>query len=171
MENIKECSVCFTGHRQILPHHMQLIPQRLEYAISWLTRQGFTNFIAGGAVGFDMLAAEAVLRARQCGAGVTLFLALPCRDQTARWKNPHTLARYERLIREADDVFYLQEAYTATCMHARNRFMVDHSAVCMAYYNNGGGGGTAYTIRYAEKQGLPIVNLANSNYMFALAED
>ena len=170
MEIIKEQSVCFTGHRQILPHHTQLILQRLEYAIRWLTGLGFTNFIAGGAVGFDMLAAEEVLRARSRGVGVTLFLALPCRDQTARWKDPDALRRYERLLREADDTFYLQDAYTSSCMHERNRFMVDHSAVCMAYYNHSGGG-TAYTIRYAETKGLPVVNLANSNYMFALTEE
>ena len=37
--------------------------------------------------------------------------------------------------------------------------MVDHSDICVCYCTSGEGG-TAYTVRYAEKKEIPIVNLA-----------
>ena len=45
-------------------------------------------------------------------------------------------------------------------MIERNRYMVDHSDICNCYYCTDGKGGTAYTVRYAEKKEIPIVNLA-----------
>ena len=44
-------------------------------------------------------------------------------------------------------------------MHRRNRYLVDHGCVCVCYLT-GDSGGTAYTVRYAEKQGLEIINIA-----------
>ena len=44
-------------------------------------------------------------------------------------------------------------------MFKRNRYMVDHSDICVCYCTSGEGG-TAYTVRYAEKKEIPIVNLA-----------
>ena len=170
MEFSKNHSICFTGHRQILGKHIHIIPARLERTIMNLIRLDYKNFIAGGAVGFDMIAAEAVLLAREYNPDVKLFLALPCRDQTARWKNPSDIERYNRLLHEADGVHYIQDTYSSTCMHKRNRWMVDHSAVCVAYLNDTGRGGTAYTVKYATEQDLPVVNLANSSYLEAFGE-
>ena len=163
-------SVCFTGHRQIMSMHTQILPLRLERTIQRLTQLGYYNFIAGGAVGFDMMAAEAVLSAREENPRITLFLALPCRDQTARWKNPTDVYRYNRLLEEANGIHYIQDAYSSTCMHKRNRWMVDNSAVCVAYLNNTAKGGTAYTVNYAESKGLPVVNLSSSGFMEVFAE-
>mgnify|MGYP000059195168 CR=1 FL=1 len=170
MEFSKNHSVCFTGHRQILPQHIHILPFRLESTIQNLIRLEYNNFIAGGAVGFDMLAAEAVLAARRMYPHITLFLALPCRDQTARWKNPSDIERYNRLLEEADAIHYIQDAYSSTCMHKRNRWMVDHSAVCVAYLNDTQKGGTAYTVRYAMQKDLPFVNLSSIDYLEAFAE-
>ena len=53
----------------------------------------------------------------------------------------------------------MSEAYTQGCMHRRNRHLVDHSSVCICYLT-GSSGGTAYTVNYARKQGLEIINIA-----------
>ena len=45
-------------------------------------------------------------------------------------------------------------------MHVRNRALVDASNVCIAYMTDASRGGTAYTVRYAEKKGIPVYNLA-----------
>ena len=171
MEISKNHSVCFTGHRQVLGKHTHILPIRLEKTIINLIRLGYKNFIAGGAVGFDMIAAETVLLAREYNPAITLFLALPCRNQTARWKNPSDIERYNRLLAQANDIHYIQDAYSSTCMHKRNRWMVDHSAVCVAYLNDTARGGTVYTVNYANAQDLPVVNLANSNYLAAFGEE
>ena len=170
MEFLKNESVCFTGHRQILDKHIQILPLRLERAIHSLVRLGYCHFIAGGAVGFDMMAAEAVVSAREEDPRINLFLALPCRDQTARWKNPSDVYRYNRLLEEANDIHYIQDAYSSTCMHKRNRWMVDNSAVCVAYLNDTAKGGTVYTVNYAKSKDIPVVNLSNSSFLEVLAE-
>ena len=44
-------------------------------------------------------------------------------------------------------------------MLRRDRYMVDHSSLLIAAFD-GTGGGTMYTLNYAMKQGLAIVDLA-----------
>ena len=44
-------------------------------------------------------------------------------------------------------------------MHERNRYLVDNSGLCLCYLVKRGGG-TYYTVQYAKKQGLPVINLA-----------
>ncbi|MCL2883887.1 MAG: hypothetical protein FWF49_00185 [Oscillospiraceae bacterium] len=44
-------------------------------------------------------------------------------------------------------------------LQARNRALVDHSDVCVCFLNKSTGG-TAYTVKYAQKKGLSIINLA-----------
>ena len=69
------------------------------------------------------------------------------------------MQEYERIKALADKVVYTSQEYTKGCMHRRNRHLVDHSSVCVCYLTKKDGG-TAYTVDYAEKQGLEIVNLA-----------
>ncbi len=170
MEISKNLSVCFTGHRQILAVHTHILPFRLDRAIQNLIRLDYYNFIAGGAFGFDMLAAEAVLAARKQDSRVTLLLALPCRNQTAHWKNPSDIQRYQRLLDEANEIHYVQDTYSSNCMHKRNRWMIDNSAVCVAYLNDIQRGGTAYTVQYAASREVPVINLADSSFMEIFAE-
>ena len=58
---------------------------------------------------------------------------------------------------------YVSEHYTRGCMFERNRYMADHSDICVCYCTSGEGG-TAYTVRYAEKKEIPIVNLAGEGW-------
>ena len=66
------------------------------------------------------------------------------------------LDTWSELLEQADKVVTVSPAYDAGCMHRRNRYLVDHSAVCIGW-GTGETGGTAYTIHYAEKQGLRII--------------
>ncbi len=45
------------------------------------------------------------------------------------------------------------------CIVKRNRHLVDYSSACICYLNKSTGG-TAYTVEYAKKRGLQIINLA-----------
>lgn len=158
MEYKKETSVCFTGHRNIKKEDLPALIERLDVLIERCAQRGFTNFIAGGAVGFDTLAAKRVIEARSRRPEITLELILPCRDQTSRWKDLRDINTYRDLKGEADRVEYLQIFYDAECMMKRNRKMVDSSSVCIAYFN-GKSGGTANTLEYAARQGLKVINL------------
>ena len=46
-----------------------------------------------------------------------------------------------------------------TACIARNRHLVDHSGTCICYLTRSAGG-PAYTVDYARKKGLRIINLA-----------
>lgn len=149
---------CFTGHRQIPPGEQSEIENKLECTITGLYQKGIRCYEAGGALGFDALAAKAVIRLREKCPGMELILVLPCLTQTRGWR-PEDIAEYERIKAQADEVIYTAQQYTKGCMHIRNRYMVDHSGICVCYLTNESGG-TAYTVRYAKEQGLEIINIA-----------
>ena len=149
---------CFTGHRQIPSGERAEIADRLERIIRDLYQQGVRFYGAGGALGFDTLAAQIVLRLREGCPGMELILVLPCLTQTRGWR-PEDIAEYERIKTEADKVVYTAQQYTPGCMHKRNRYLADHSGVCVCYLTKGSGG-TAYTVQYAKEHGLEIINIA-----------
>jgi uncharacterized phage-like protein YoqJ len=148
---------CFTGHRSIPACSVDKLQKSLDKALDNLVCEGVTNFICGGALGFDTLAAQAVLRLKQKNKDVFLTLALPCRDQAKRWNSMQRLV-YEDILASADEVIYLFDHYVTGCMHARDKFMVDSSDIIIAYYR-GKSGGTQYTFKYAEEQKKKIILL------------
>ena len=66
---------------------------------------------------------------------------------------------YEHILKNADCVKYVREHYVKGCMHERNRALVDGAEFCIAYCTHPGGG-SAYTIDYAKKSGLRVLNIA-----------
>jgi len=87
-----------------------------------------------------------------------LILVLPCLTQTRGWP-AGDVEEYERIKAQADKVVYTSREYTKDCMLKRNRHLVDGSGVCICYLVKDSGG-TAYTVHYAEEQGLEVVNIA-----------
>ena len=160
-------TVCFTGHRTIPSgDDLKALIGRVDGLVMAAYKKGYRVFIAGGAVGFDTLAACRVIVFRRRHPDVRLQLVLPCRNQTEKWENTDTLALYKRILGEADEVEYVTDFYTDTCMHERNRLMVDRSALCIAYLKSTRGG-TAYTVNYAKKQGLGILNTCDNSFSIA----
>ncbi len=149
---------CFTGHREIPPEKRAEIAGRLEQVIVNLYQRGVRFYGAGGARGFDCLAAQTMLRLRENCPDMKLILVLPSLTQTRGWPAAD-VAEYERIKALADKVVYTSQAYTRSCMHKRNRHLVDYSSVCVCYLTKDSGG-TAYTVRYAREQGLEVINLA-----------
>ena len=152
-------SCCFTGHRNVPPQSADAIRYTLERLIYELYENGCREFISGGAIGFDTIAAETVIKFKKMFPEIRLIMALPCRDQHIKWGKVDRL-RYEKLLSLADKVIYLTERYVTGCMHLRNKYMVDNSDLCIAYFENKGGG-TEYTINYAREQGRKVVNIAH----------
>ena len=155
MENVKAC--CFSGHRKIPNYRIEDLKSELSEAIENLISDGYTYFLAGGALGFDTLAAEAVLEMRVIYPEIKLKLVLPCLSQTNGW-NLQDKMKYEAIREKADEIMYISMAYYSGCMHERNRYLVDNSSVCICYLTENKGG-TAFTINYAKKKGLEIINL------------
>lgn len=151
-------TVCFTGHRVLPPESEAAIRDATEDAARDAIMQGYDTFLVGGALGYDTLAQLTVLRLRRDFPYLRIVMAIPCRDQDARW-DERDQRMYRTLCRLSDDRVVLQERYDERCMLARNRFMVEHSSRCIACWSGSVRGGTAYTVRLARRRGLPIVNV------------
>ena len=53
---------------------------------------------------------------------------------------------------------YVCDDYAPGCMFMRNRAMVDMSSICVSFQKRERGG-TAYTVSYARRQGVRVINL------------
>ncbi len=152
-----EQSCCFTGHR-VMPKDDVDIEKRLVCEVETLINGfGVTNFYAGGALGFDTLAAECVIRLKSKYPFIRLTLALPCKNQAEKWQEADK-ARYRRMLDMADSVCYISEDYTSACMRDRNDFMLDGSRFCICYLRHTGGG-THYTVNRAKRLGKELIEL------------
>lgn len=157
---MKNKTCCFTGHRDIPTGAYQLIFNKTEETVERLIKKGYLYFGAGGALGFDTIAAFTVLQLKERHPDIRLILVLPCYSQTRGWSS-EDVKNYEDIKRKADKVVYTSEEYSRGCMHKRNRHLVDNSSACIAYLTESKGG-TAYTVDYATKHGLFVFNIADS---------
>lgn len=153
----KSQTACFTGHRRLPAEKIDAILSGLNETVESLIAAGVTDFISGGALGFDQIAAALIISKRQMGHNIRLTFALPCADQDKYWsEKARTL--YRDLLNEADEVVCLSPAYHASCMKERNRYMIDHCAYCVCALLESSGG-TYQTIRYARRNGVTVVNV------------
>ena len=152
-----EMACCFTGHREIPSGQLPVLLEKLEEKIRKLIQSGTEDFIAGGARGFDTLAAGTVLKLRSEFPHIRLILALPCREQSKGWKTEDILL-YQQIMQQADVIHYVSENYDRGCMMRRNRFMVDHSRCCVFYLTRRRSG-TYKTVEYAIQQNLELDNI------------
>ena len=155
---MKEKTACFTGHRNIPLFQTEKINKRLYKSIAELIAKGYCYFGAGGALGFDTLAAQTILSMKKEYPHIKLILVLPCSTQANAWSIKDQRI-YQTIKSQADKVVYTAQDYTAGCMHKRNRHLVDHSSACICYLTENRGG-TFYTVQYAKSKGLHIINVA-----------
>lgn len=151
---------CFSGHRDIRETDYTKIKERLSAVVDELIRKGVHRFESGGAFGFDTLAAMIILEKKKQFSNIYLKMVYPCKNQTRFWSEEQK-QEYEYIKKNCDEYIYVTEAYCKGCMHQRNRYMVEESSFCVCYLTNTKGG-TAYTIDYALKRGLAVINIAKA---------
>ena len=158
----RSITCCFTGHRPVkLPWGLRESDERCVKMKSWITSQiedlyslGYRRFMCGMAIGCDMIFAEAVIDLKNRYDDVSLFAAIPCRDQMRNW-NKSQKQRYADILDSCDASKVFSETYNSLCMNERNLYMVENSSALIACYS-GYPGGTMNTILYAERQDLDI---------------
>jgi uncharacterized phage-like protein YoqJ len=153
-----ERTCCFTGHRRIPSDKIGEIKTKLKHTLTEIIESGYLYFGVGGALGFDTLAALAILELKKDYPRIRLILVLPCVNQTKGWKEKDVDV-YEFIKSQCDKYVYVSREYTSNCMLKRNRHLVDNSSLCICYLTENTGG-TAYTVRYAKQKGLRIINIA-----------
>ena len=143
--SIKSCA--FTGHRELPP---SFNAAALWDALEALIKEGVEIFYNGMAIGFDMLAAEAVLMLKKKYPHIKLVACIPFYNQE-KYYNDTDKARYARILKEADEQVLLSESFSREAPLKRNRYMAEHADVLVAYCKKSQGG-TAYTLNYFKKK-------------------
>ena len=136
----------FTGHRpKSFPWKYNetardciLLKEVLTAQIISLAKQGVADFLSGMAL------------------GVNLHCILPCEGQEIQWADSEQ-EQYNAILRQACEIVYVSQKYTADCMLRRNRYLVDHSSVLLAVYNGVKRSGTGATVNYARRLGREII--------------
>lgn len=146
----------FAGHREV---YQPAIEARLDAEIEKLlqTDNEFL-FLTGGMGKFDSMASSAVRAAKHHHSEkhIILALVLPYMSNRLNTDKEYYRLDYDQIIipEEADKVYY------KAAIQRRNHWMVDRADTVIAYVYRSFGGALA-TLKYAQKQGKPVINLAN----------
>ena len=93
---MKDKTCCFTGHRKLPTEKLNKITDELEKTVIGLIADGYLFFGTGGALGFDTVAAQTVIRLKDKYPKIRLILVLPCTDQAKFW-NEDDSREYESI--------------------------------------------------------------------------
>lgn len=160
---MRETTCCFTGHR---PGRLELysaaaepiIKERLKTALDAAVEMGCTRFVSGLAMGFDLWAADAVLKMREADSRLSLVGISPHAGQSRGWP-PYWQLFFDRVAHGLDEHIVLFPRHQKGCELLRNRFMVEMSSVVIACFDGAARGGTSHTVHLAEKYGLEVINV------------
>lgn len=160
----REYSCFFTGHRYIKkiaePSIRKAVRSEAERLIN---DEGVVDFIAGGALGFDTIAAKEIISLKEKYDYIKLHLYLPCFNQMENW-NERDKYTGRMIMSYCDSKTYITEGnYVTGCMHLRNKQMAKDAKFCIAYMTKPQSG-TAYTVSCAEDFGGIVINIANEIY-------
>lgn len=154
---LKSKTCCFAGHRVLPKDKILEIQERVEKEIIKLIEKGVIYFGVGGALGFDTIAELTILKLKKLYPQIKLILVLPCNHQTYHWSELDIFI-YNYILSQSDKIVYTSKVYYNGCMQKRNRHLIENSKYCICYleYKNSG---TFYTVNYAHKKGLEIINI------------
>lgn len=153
---------CFTGHRELPADKAErdTIYKKTINAIRNLIHQGVSIFLVGGAVGYDTLAAEILFELREVEfPNIQIILVYPFDGFTSGW-TPYQKAAYASTLPRYDKTVCVSQKAGKWVFLARDRYLVNHSSYCICYCTKDTGG-TAYTVQYAQKRDLQILNITN----------
>lgn len=144
----------FTGHRNVGD---DLDIALLDRVLEKLIKSGARRFLFGAALGFDIIAAERVLRLKNKYNNLILCACIPFVGQSGRYPESYK-ERYNKIVGACDEKVILSDGYYNGCMHVRNRYLVDNCDVLVCYFRDKRGG-TGYTVDYAKKCGKKIIEI------------
>ncbi|MEE0970536.1 MAG: SLOG family protein [Clostridia bacterium] len=153
--------VCFTGHRNVPKNLKPALTELLAEIVESLYNRGARIFKAGGAVGFDTMAAQAVidLKAKTRDGDIKLCLCLSSKQQSKSFSRFDQII-YNLILENSDSVSYESNVSNTESYYARNRRLVSGSDVCVAFCTSQRGG-TYYTCTQALMSGVEFINLAD----------
>ena len=123
-----EKTVCFTGHRKV--KDVETIKNKLISTVEKFINDGFSNFITGGARGFDTLAAQTVLLLKEKYPHIKRIYV--------RAEFPYIDDSYRNyLLERFEDTYYPEKMIDAgkAAYIERNYEMINKSKYCIVFYD------------------------------------
>lgn len=165
MEDLISKTVAFSGHRtdEAIDNFSYRdifceFNDKIMRCIFDLHERGYRYFITGGADGFDLIAARALMyMQRHMTPEIKIIAVIPHEEQSKNYDRAYQL-QYQRLMCAANEVRYISKKYYDGVYLDRNKYMLIHSSVLVCYYN-GKRGGTMHTVNRALRLGHEIINL------------
>lgn len=151
-------SCSFTGRRNLEGEDIDLLCSNLKNEIKKLIQKNHKTFLVGGAIGFDTIAAQTILSLKNTYSFIELYLVLPSPDYGHNW-DEYNKKIFNNIKDSSDKIIHASTKKVKGCNHIRNRYLIDNSSICIAY-SNIETGGSAYTVKYAQKKGIKVINLA-----------
>ena len=157
-------NLSFSGHRpekiaNFTPATEHNIRQALRTELRKAYSAGYRRFLSGMAPGFDLWAADEVLKMRaEPGFEDTELVAVVPYPTFSRSFNEQAKALYKHAIGQASETIFIADSYHHAVFSRRNDYLIENSSLLLCYYE-GTAGGTRYTVKKAIRSGIPIVNL------------
>ena len=152
-------TVAFFGHRRI--ENSNFVYKALEEQIRKVLEENeYVDFLVGRNGDFDLLASSAVLEMKKKyrDDNSSLILVLPY--VTSEYRN--NKESFERYYDGIEVSFFASRAFPKSAFQIRNKEMVDKADLIICCIDRELGG--AYqTIKYAQKQNKPIINISELN--------
>ena len=147
--------IAFIGHREI--YNALPICDRLEEIIkNSLKHKEYVEFLMGRNGDFDIFAASAVKTAQRAigheNSCLILVEPYPMKDDI------YYKDFYDEIEYPIDSKTHPKGAITK-----RNRWLVENADMLLAYVEEGKNGGAMTALKYAEKLGVKIINLAEKD--------
>ncbi len=157
-------NLSFSGHRpdkiaNFTPATEQTIRQALNTELRKAYAAGYRRFLSGMAPGFDLWAADEVLKMRaESGYEEAELMAVVPYPAFSRSFDAQAKQLYNNAIAQASETIFIADSYHHAVFSQRNDYLVEHSSMLLCYYE-GTAGGTRYTVKKAARLGRPIINI------------
>jgi len=125
-----------------------------------LAERGDHTFLSGMAEGFDLMAARAVLLAKNQYPSLELICVIPF-PQQSRFFADYWKREFDSIKKDSDYQIIISDQYGRWIYHRRNDFLFANCSVMVCYYD-GQRGGTHYTLETACKHNREIINLCKT---------
>ena len=143
--DLRAKTCCFTGHRSLSGAEKLKAAVRLRRVIEEQIKAGIVFYGAGGALGFDTLAAQTVLDMKKEYPQLRLILVLPYLNGAL------SADGYDETVYPP-----LESVPRRYAILRRNEWMIQRCDVLVAYVTHGWGG-AARTLAYARKKKKTIL--------------
>ena len=148
MSEIKAC--CGFGHRDVFEN----ISEHLYNTLFQIAEQGCKTFYTGGMGDFDKMFSSAVRSIKKSYPDIKLICVKPYMTKDINEDGDYLFTLYDDIIIPTE----LADVHYKSVITKRNRLIIDWSDIVVGYVTREYGG--AYSaLKYAEKQGVEVINL------------